>query len=294
MQPLGGEPGVPHELLQHHVPALVVVGGSLRDRRVEGQVEQVHLQHHLVGDARQRRSRERAEVDVGDERAGVVGGAVGGVSGALDRVELEGGGAGAGVDGEQRCRLGGRGAGVDDDGPGAVRGAVGRRARRTVHGPHLRVRVGGHGGGVEGGVLDVVAHAAHVVLAHRLDVEQRAAVVEVELAVGLVVHGVAEVHELGGSADLELHPLEDRGDAGALEAEGALHAAGVDRAGRRPLLDGDLGHAGGAERADAVRHPGAVDEVPGEQQLGHEHGELLAGQLGVATRHRTSARTRST
>ena len=60
----------------------------------------------------------------------------------------------------------------------------------------------------------------HVVRAHRLDIDQRAAVVEVELAVPRVVHGVAEVHELRRSADVELEPLEDR-DHVALPALGA-------------------------------------------------------------------------
>ena len=92
-----------------------------------------------------------------------------------------------------------------------------------------------------------------VVLAHRLDVHQRAAVVELELAVPRVVHGVAEVHELRRRADVELEALED-GDHVALarrlgrEAQRLLHAAGVDRAGGRPLLDRDLHHLLASER----------------------------------------------
>jgi len=50
-----------------------------------------------------------------------------------------------------------------------------RPARGPVDRPHLRVRVGGEGGRVEGGVLDVVAHGHHEFLAHRLDVGERAA-----------------------------------------------------------------------------------------------------------------------
>ena len=41
-------------------------------------------------------------------------------------------------------------------------------------------------------------------VAHRLHIEQRAAVVEVEFAVPAVVDGVAEIHELRRSADVEL------------------------------------------------------------------------------------------
>ena len=88
-------------------------------------------------------------------------------------------------------------------------------------------------GGVERRVLDVVAHAADVVLAHRLDVQQRAAVVEVELAVPAVVHGVAEVHELRRRADVELQALEDRDDVDALVAS-APSASAWCRAGWTP------------------------------------------------------------
>ena len=154
--------------------------------------------------------------------------------------------------------------------------------RRAVDGPHLGARVGGDGGGVEGGVLDVVAHRHHVVLAHRLDVHERAAVVEVELAVPRVVHGVAEVHELRRGADVELQALEDRDDVAATldlgrVAEGALHAAGVDGGGAGPLLDGDLRHLLTAEGGDAPGHAGAVDELADQQQLGHERRRARSG-----------------
>ena len=55
------------------------------------------------------------------------------------------------------------------------------------------------------GSLDVVAHGDHEVVAHRLHVHQGAAVVEVEGAVPVVLHLVAEVHELGRCPDVELH-----------------------------------------------------------------------------------------
>ena len=86
----------------------------------------------------------------------------------------------------------------------------GGSARRPVDGRICALRLVASGGGVERGVLDVVAHAAHVVLAHRLDVQQRTAVVEVELAVPAVMHGIAEVHELRRGTDVELQALEDR------------------------------------------------------------------------------------
>ncbi len=64
---------------------------------------------------------------------------------------------------------------------------VGRGPRRPVDGPHAGPRVGGAGRGVERGVLDVVAHRHHEGVAHGLHVHQRAAVVEPELAVLVVV-----------------------------------------------------------------------------------------------------------
>jgi len=85
---------------------------------------------------------------------------------------------------------------------------VGRLAGRTVDGTHLGARVGGYSGCLEGGGLNVVAHAPDVVGAHRFDIEQSTAVVEVELAVPAVVDGVAEIHELRRCADVELQPLK--------------------------------------------------------------------------------------
>lgn len=133
---------------------------------------------------------------------------------------------------------------------------------------HLGLGVGGHRGGVERGVLDVVAHALDVVGAHRLDVEQGAAVVEVELAVPAVVDGVAEVHELRRRADVELQPLEDGDDVGALVLQRLLHAPGVQRAGARPFLDRDLQHLGAAEGLDAPGHAGPVDQLADEEEFG--------------------------
>ena len=97
----------------------------------------------------------------------------------------------------------------------------------------LRARIGRHRGGVERRVFDGVAHAEHVVVAHRFHVEQRAAVVQLEFAVPAVVDGVAEVHELRRRADVELHALEDGGHVVALEAQRPLHALGC-RSGLAP------------------------------------------------------------
>ena len=85
---------------------------------------------------------------------------------------------------------------VDRDRPAAAGQPAGRLTRRPVDGPHLRPRVRRHRRGVEGGVLDVVAHGHHEVRAERLHVDQRTAVVEPELAVVGVGRPEAEVHEL--------------------------------------------------------------------------------------------------
>ena len=170
---------------------------------------------------------------------------------------------------------------VDDDGPCAVRMPIRRRPRRPVDGAHLGARVGRHRGGVERRILDGVAHPEDVLLAHRLHVEQGAAVVEVEFAVPAVVDGVPEIHELRRGADVELQALEDGEHVDALVLQRLLHAPGVDRAGARPLLDGDLHHLVAAERADTPGHPGPVDQLADQQQFGDQDGQLLAGQLRI-------------
>ena len=81
---------------------------------------------------------------------------------------------------------------------------VRRHPGRAVDWAHLRARIGRDSGGVERRILDGVAHSEHVVVAHRFDVQQCAAVVQMKFAVPAVVNGVAEVHELGRSADVEL------------------------------------------------------------------------------------------
>ncbi len=280
MDPLGGNTGQTDQLLGADIASLLIVGGALLDGQHEGQVEQVHLQAHLFGDANEGRVREGGEVDVADQCAGVVGLAR---VGRIDGDQLPAGGNGL-LDHRQRRQALDLGMGVvDDDRPGAVRVAVRRRAWRAVNGPHLGARVGRHSRGVERGVLDVVAHAAHVVLTHGFHVEQGAAVVQVELPVPAVVHDVAEVHELRRRADVELQALEDGQDVGALVLQRLLHAPGIDRAGARPLLDGDLQHFRPAETADAPRHAGPVDQLADQQEFGDERRQLSAGQRREAT-----------
>ena len=223
--------------------------------------------------------RERAEVDVGQQRTRVVGESL---LRAVDRVEFHSRGAGLthdvqrGDPGDRRIRL------VDDDRPRTVRVLVGGHSRRPVDGTHLRAWVGRDRGGVEGRVLDGVAHSEDVVVAHRLHIEQRAAVVEVELAVPPVVHGIAKVHELRWGADVELQALEDGYDVVAFVAQRLLHPLGVDGAGRRPLLDRDLQHLFATERLNAPSHSGPVDHLADQKQLGYQGGQLLAGETGVA------------
>ena len=69
-------------------------------------------------------------------------------------------------------------------------------------------------------------------------------------------------------------------DRVALEAEGPLHPLGVDGARPHPLVDGDVPHHVASEGPDEVGHPGPVDEVAGQQELGDEDGQLRPVELG--------------
>ncbi len=145
-----------------------------------------------------------------------------------------------------------------------------RPARGTVDRTDLRVRIGGQCRGVECGVLDVVAHRGHVLVAQRFDVHQRATVVEPELAVLRIVDPEAEVHELRRRPDVELQALEDGDDVVALVAQCTLHAPGVPGTRRLPFLDRDLSHALPPELDDQVGHPGSVDQLAAQQQFRHQ------------------------
>ena len=92
------------------------------------------------------------------------------------------------------------------------------------------------------GIFDVVTHPDHTLLAERLGVEQRAAVVEPELAVLVVAHGVRHVHVLMHKTHVELQRLHDRGDVVALDAHECAHAVRIDGARAHPEVDGDVVH----------------------------------------------------
>ena len=66
------DPGDAGELLPADPGQLFVVGAALLERQREGPVEQVHLEADLVGDPDECRVGEGGEVEVADERAGVV------------------------------------------------------------------------------------------------------------------------------------------------------------------------------------------------------------------------------
>lgn len=115
-----------------------------------------------------------------------------------------------------------------------------------------------------------MAHRRDVLVPHRLDVHQRAAVAQLKAAVAVVVDDKPEVHELGRRTDVELDALEDRLDRVTLETQQRLHAFGVDRAGRHPLPDRHLGHRLPTQVANHMGHACAIDEVTGQQQLPHQ------------------------
>ena len=125
-------------------------------------------------------------------------------------------------------------------------------------------------GGVEGRVLDVVAHAPHHVFAHREHVGERTAGAEPELAVVAIVELVADVHELVGEADIELEALEDGGRRRRLR-----NSAGAASAGCRSGWPSSTRRwrAGGPRPCCGAGGSPARDPV---LQVGGEH-ELAAG-----------------
>ena len=127
----------------------------------------------------------------------------------IDGRQLEAGGPG----GSHGLGLGGDredGMGVSDgDRPVAVRHPVGRHPGRAVDRAHLGPGIGGGGGGVEGRILDVVAHGDDVLGPHRFHVHEGPAMVQPELSVVMVGDLVAEVHELGWCTHVDLETLED-------------------------------------------------------------------------------------
>ncbi len=182
------------------------------------------LTRDLGEDRQQRLAREVLEPQVGVEWTGVVAQALGAV-GRHGRDHRRGRRARALEDRLVRMRLRRRVGRIDRDRPVAVGHAVGRGARRAVDRSDERVRVRGERGGVERRVLDGVAHAVHPLVAHRLDVHERAAVVEPELAVLVVVDPDAEVHVLGWRPDVDLDVLQDRGHRRLAERQQLLRCA---------------------------------------------------------------------
>ena len=96
----GGDPGDTGELLGADRRRQIVVGpraGKYRD--TEGEIEQMHLQADLVGDANQRGVRVRAEFEIAQQRSGIVGAAV---VVSVDRRQRPAGGVGPRDDLERR------------------------------------------------------------------------------------------------------------------------------------------------------------------------------------------------
>ena len=169
---------------------------------------------------------------------------------------------------------------VDEDRPATVRVAVRRISRWAVDRPHLHLGVRRGGRGVEGRVLDVVAHQLDALLPERLDVEQCAAVGKPELAVLRAVEAELEVHELRRCADLQLQVLEDGSDLVTFEAQRALHAKRVDRARGHPLVDRELRIGGLAELLRDERQPDPILEVADQQILASQVAERLTREVG--------------
>ena len=181
---------------------------------------------------------------------------------------------------------------VDGDRPVAVRVPVGGAPGRPVDGPDPRPWVRRERRRVERRVLDRVAHPDHALLAVRLRVEQRAAVLEPELGVVVVDDRVPDVHVLVHEADVELQRLHDGVDPVALDAHEAAHATRVDRAGAHPLVDRDVVHpveVAGLE--DELRQERPGHDHPGEHRVERDGQELAPGQGVKRRRHAAAAAT---
>ena len=141
-------------------------------------------------------------------------------------------------------------------------------------------------GRVERRVLDRVAHPDHALVAVRLDVDQRAAVLEPELAVQRIVHLVVHVHVLVHEADVELQRLHDRGHVVALDAHEAAHAVRVHRARAHPEVDRDLVQVvERPARDDRLRQRRLVREHAEEHVLVGDREQLVAGKAGEGGDH---------
>ena len=162
-------------------------------------------------------------------------------------------------------------------------------ARRAMDRADARARVRGVGGGVEGRIFDVVTHADDARLAVGLDVEQRAAVAQPELAAGRALELPADVHVLVREADVELERLHDRVDPVSLDAHQTPHASGVDGARAHPLVDGEVVHRARILRRDRdVGHQRTVEEVPEVHGLEGDREQGRPGQLVEGEGHAAS------
>jgi hypothetical protein len=159
----------------------------------------------------------------------------------------------------------------------------GERSAGT-RGSHPSVCVGGDGRRVEGRILDVVAHASDEALAHGLDVHQRAAVGQPELAVAGVGDTIAEVHELMWGTDVELDALEDGRDVVPREAERALHALGVDGARPQPLVDRHVTHRVRAVATQDLRYARPVLKMTGQHVFAREVHQRSSREIGQLER----------
>ena len=147
---------------------------------------------------------------------------------------------------------------------------------------HVRLRVDGLGGHVEGPVLDVVAHAGDHPVAVGFGVHQGTAVGQLEEAVAIVDDLVADVEIVMGEPRVELEDLEDGVDAVTLDPHDAPQPRPVDGARPPPLLDGQpfhLLHAVG--HADGRAHR-AVEDVHGEGVLTDEPHQCIPREVLVA------------
>jgi hypothetical protein len=130
----------------------------------------------------------------------------------------------------------------------------------------------------------VVAHADDARLAVRLDVHERAAVIQPEGAVLLVGELVADAHVLVHEADVELEPLHDRPDAVALDTHELSHPGGVGRAGAEPLVDGDVVDGVDPGAHGDLRHQRPVDQMADHHVLENHRDELVSRQI-TQSRH---------
>ena len=142
----------------------------------------MHLDNDFVGEPDQSGARELAKVDVAEQITAIV--ALPGSAGSIGQAR-----GWRGASGASPSDPAGLGPGVlvfDAHRPRTMRMPVVRHARRPVDRAHLGAPVRGDRGRVERRILDGVTHAADVLIAQRLEIEQCAAMIEPELAVVVV------------------------------------------------------------------------------------------------------------